>query len=217
MRDRVDPEVRAKAHPATNPTAARFKYFWLLEFGDDLVFAHLSGIQPTSPPALPSAPCWWVPFPAHPVPDSVAPMCLGAGPEGWLVVDLALAPGTISISGHPHARRRLAAALVDRLCSLTAEGAENLAVVVTGALLPTLSAKPISAPSAREFDPAVLPTTAEICFVFCSTAAAADTGWFGGPTLAGDRSVRIVPVVVGNAVDAQWSFVAFPSSHRIRG
>ena len=179
-----------------------------LAFGQDLVSADFSGMRP-----LPTAPTVYTPFHWTPGPDqpptlAIAPIFLGVGEGGCLFVDLALAPGVITVTGQQRVRSELGAELVNRLGVAIREGARRYAVVVAGAPFhPDLMVvDPIRIGSPSEFDQALLPAAAEVCFVVCAMGTPADAQWIHG--LAKTAGRRVVPILVDDVVAADWSLYA---------
>ena len=176
-----------------------------LAFGQDLVSADFTGMRP-----LPSAPTVYTPFHWTPGPDqqptlAIAPVFLGIGEGGCLFVDLALAPGVVTVTGQERVRAELGAELVNRLGVAVREGAKRFAVAVAGTPFhpDLLVVDPIQVASPGEFDESKLPPAVEVCFLACSMSAAADAQAIHG--LARSSGRRIVPLLVDDVVAADWS------------
>jgi hypothetical protein len=176
-----------------------------LAFGQDVVAADFSGMRP-----LPTAPTVYTAFHWTPAPDqypslAIAPVFLGSGEGGCLFVDLALAPGVVTVTGPERVRGELGAELVNRLAGAAREGARRFAVAVAGAPFDPdlLLVDPIrlSAPSA--LDVAKLPATAEVCFLACCLSTPAEAQVIDA--LARSAKPRIVPLLIDNVVAADWS------------
>ena len=180
-----------------------------LAFGQDLVAADFTGMRP-----LPSAPTVYTPFHWTAAPDqlptlAIAPVFLGVGEGGCLFVDLALAPGVITVTGQRRVRSELGAELVNRLGVAVREGAKRFAVVVAGTPFhpDLLVVDPIRVDSPSEFDEAaVLPAPVEVCFVACAIGTPADAQWIH--SLVRSTGRRIVPILVDDVVAADWSLYA---------
>lgn len=180
-----------------------------LAFGLDVVSATFEGMRP-----LPSAPAATAAIhhtaaPDLPPPGAVAPVCLGAGPEGFLFVDLALAPGVITVSGQRRIREEVGAELVNRLGSAIHGGrARRVAVVVAGEPFPPGLAvvEPLRVASAAAFEPGRLPSDVEVCFLVSALQTAADATVIS--TLMGRPRPRVVPIVVDDVEAAAWALHA---------
>lgn len=178
-----------------------------LAFGLDVVSAKFDGLR-----TLPSAPDATVALHHTPAPDrppagAVAPVCLGAGPEGYLFVDLALAPGVITVSGDRRIREEVGAELVNRLGAAIRNGAaRRAAVAVAGEPFPPGLAvvEPLRVPSAAAFAADTLPRHVEVCFLVCSLHTASDAAVIS--TLPSRQAgVRVVPIVVDDVEAADWA------------
>jgi hypothetical protein len=179
-----------------------------LAFGADVVTAGFSGMRP-----LPSAPGADTPFHWTATPDQVpaqaiAPVYLGAGLHGCLFVDLALAPGVITVSGEPLIRAGLGAQLVNWLGAAARGGNRRICVVVAGAPfdLDYIDVDALRVPALSAFDPHALPAVTEVCFVVCRLAEPGDSAQI--LALAAQRDRRIIPIVVDDVVGSDWSLFA---------
>jgi hypothetical protein len=176
-----------------------------LAFGQDVVAADFSGMRP-----LPTAPTVYTAFHWTPAPEqypalAIAPVFLGIGEGGCLFVDLALAPGVVTVTGQERVRAELGAELVNRLGSAVREGATRFAVAVAGAPfdLDLLAVDPIRLSAPSELDVAKLPATAEVCFLACSLSTPAEAQAINA--LARSAGPRIVPLLIDNVVAGDWS------------
>lgn len=151
----------------------------------------------------------WAPLP-HDVPEGgVAFVCVGAGDEGCLFIDLAAAPGAISIGGDPAGAARLAESIARQLC-VTAGSDHPSTVLVVGAALP----RPLPSGSRwvetfADLKPAVSrgeDAGSEI--VICELASNEEA--FALARYTNSASGRVIPVILANIPDAPWSFTAEP-------
>lgn len=133
----------------------------------------------------------------EPRPEMVLPVELGER-DGWrLWVDLAGAPGPVTVTGPVAAGRRQARALADRL------HAEGHAVLVVGN---ALGEQPPPGWTALPALPAVeeLPDTAGV--LLCGGLHGAELA--AARAIASAEGCRVVPVVVGEVVRGRWSLSA---------
>jgi hypothetical protein len=208
----AEPDASAARQPANLqlqllPAALRVT----LAFGRDLVAADFSGMRPL--PATPgvSTPFHWTASPDEVPAAAVAPVCLGAGEDGCLFVDLALAPGVVTVTGDPRIRAELGAELANRLGAAIRAGARRCAVVVAGAPFhdDLLVTDPIRLASPADFDEEALPETVDVCFLVCRLTSAADGDLMNA--LAKSTRRRIVPIVVDDVVASDWSLFGKPA------
>jgi hypothetical protein len=185
-----------------------------LAFGQDVVSAAFTGMRtlpgaPAATDAFHRAQAGWNEPPEH----AVAPVCLGGGPDGYLFIDLALAPGVITVTGDRRVREEVGAELVNRLGSAIRGGsARQVAVVVAGTPFPPELAvvEPIRVAAADRFDPRQLGSDIEVCFIVCPLHTAADAATISSLTRA--AAPRIIPIVVDDVVAADWALYAHPAA-----
>ena len=150
----------------------------------------------------------WTPLPRDVPSGGLAFVCVGAGDEGCLFIDLAAAPAAVMLGGEPEYVGRLAESIVHQLGS--GPTADRIHLVVVGDAVP-----------------APLPPETEC------VASSADLGWGGRPDpgeqaelvfcrLNSDEDVfplaryvasaahRVVPIVLADLPGAPWSFTARP-------
>ncbi len=151
----------------------------------------------------------WTPLP-HDVPSGgTAFACVGAGKEGCLFIDLAAAPGALTLGGEPQAASRLAESLVHQLCAGPAADRVHLVVVA--------DAVPAPAPPGAEWVASVgelgsrpVPgLTGKAELVFCRVMS--DKEVFVLTRYVGSAPYRVVPVILADLPGAPWSFTAHPS------
>jgi hypothetical protein len=195
------PELADASLPSVIPASLHVT----LAFGQDFVAADFSGMRP-----LPTAPTVYTPFHWTPAPEqyptlAIAPVFLGIGEGGCLFVDLALAPGMVTVTGHQRVRAELGAELVNRLGVAVREGARRFAVAVAGTPFDPdlLAVDPIRVGAPSEFDVAKLPATAEVCFLACCLSTPAEAQVISA--LARSAGPRIVPLLVDDVAAADWS------------
>lgn len=157
----------------------------------------------------------WTPL-LHDVPaGGEAFACVGVAKTGCLFIDLAAAPGALTLGGEPQAASRLAESLVHQLCAGPAADRVRL-VVVEDAL-------PEPAPSRAEWVASVgelgkrrAPRTAERTrrtawkteLVFCQVRSDGDV--LGLARYVASAPYRVVPVILADLPGAPWSFIAHP-------
>jgi hypothetical protein len=159
----------------------------------------------------------WTPLPYDTPDGGIAFACLGAGDEGCLFIDLAAAPGTVSIGGDSAAAARLAESLAHQLCAASAAGS-TAATVVVGDVLP--EPRPAGATwvaSLHELEgmPAAPGPNASTEILFCRLHSNEDV--FPLARYVSRASRHVVPVVLASLPDAPWSFTAQPSRHPAEG
>lgn len=175
-----------------------------------MLIARLSGMR-----ALPSKPALTTPFqwtsdPDRPPPHALAPVALGSGERGCLFVDLALAPGLITIGGNRRVRDEFGAELVNRL-GAAARGENDrprYAVVVAGQPFDPdlLVVEPTRVPSLAALEETELAPGIEARFVACALESADDVERIHALAAAKDR--RTIPVLVDDIVSSAWSVFA---------
>ena len=195
------PEVVDASMPSVIPASLHVT----LAFGQDIVSADFSGMRP-----LPTAPTVYTPFHWTPAPDqyptlAIAPVFLGIGEGGCLFVDLALAPGVVTVTGQERVRAELGAELVNRLGVAVREGARRFAVAVAGSPFDPdlLIVDPIQVDAPSRLDVSKLPSTAEVCFLACCLSTPAEVQAIHD--LARSVGPRIVPLLIDDVVAADWS------------
>jgi hypothetical protein len=148
----------------------------------------------------------WTPLPYDIPEDGVAFACLGTGDEGCLFIDLAAAPGVISIGGDRAAAARLAESIAHQMSMAGDDG--HLAVTVVGDAVPgPLPAGITQVATVSSLGPAGPGETTGI--VFCTPRSDEDT--FALARYAAAAQHRVIPVVLADVPDASWSFTAQPS------
>jgi hypothetical protein len=162
----------------------------------------------TSRAPLPPTPYLvWTPLPYDAPEDGVAFACLGAGDNGCLFVDLAAAPGAISVTGDAAAAGRLAESIAHQLCAAAAAG-RPCVVVVIGTAIP---APPGAAwvPRLSDLGSSVPPGPADATeLVFCQLLSNDDA--FALARYASSAHRRIVPVILADLPGAPWELTARP-------
>jgi len=157
----------------------------------------------------------WTPL-LHDVPaGGEAFACVGVAKAGCLFIDMAAAPGVLTVGGEPQAASRLAESLVHQLCAGPAADRVRL-VVVEDAL-------PEPAPSRAEWVVSVgelgkrrAPTTAgrtqrtawKTELVFCQVRSDGDV--LGLARYVASAPYRVVPIILADLPGAPWSFIAHP-------
>lgn len=152
----------------------------------------------------------WAPLPYDVPDDGLAFVCVGAGDEGCLFIDLGAAPGAVAISGDPDAAGRLAESIAHQL-SARAPADQAIALLLVGrAIGEPHPAGVTSVATLRDLASVNLdspPDSTDI--VFCELRTSEDA-FVLARHVRGSRR-RIVPVVVGHLPGAAWSFSAHPS------
>jgi hypothetical protein len=150
----------------------------------------------------------WTPLP-HDVPGGgTAFVCVGAGKKGCLFIDLAAAPGPMTLRGESQGAGRLAESLVHQLCAGPAAHRVHLVVVA--------DAVPAPAPPRAEW---VASTAAlgsrtgpglglDTELVFCRLRW--DEEVFALARYAASAPYRVVPVILADLAGAPWSLAAHP-------
>ena len=96
-----------------------------MSLGDDQIEVVTGGATADEPFRGSDDDCWpaatphlaWTPLPYDVPDDGLAFACIGAGDEGCLFIDLAAAPGAVSINGDSDAAVRLAESVAHQLCT----------------------------------------------------------------------------------------------------
>jgi hypothetical protein len=151
----------------------------------------------------------WAPLP-HDVPEGgIAFVCIGAGDEGCLFIDLAAAPGAISIGGDRTGASRLAESIAHQLGAASADHLH--AVIAVGAALP--QPLPSGARWIRTLSDLTPPVDvseddAGPEIVFCELASNEEA--FALARYSNSTSRRVIPVILANLPGAPWSFTAQP-------
>jgi len=173
-------------------------------YGQDRVEVDLTGSRPLANAPAVHVPVSWRPSPQDPPTIAMAPCCLGVGPHGYLFTDLALALGVVTVTGDPQARTEFGAELANRLGTAVRRGNRRLAVVVAGSPFhpDLLVVDPPRIDSIRSFDPAATPERVVVTFLFCALDSIEDAEQVAA-IARGSR--RVVPIVIGDVVPAQWS------------
>jgi hypothetical protein len=151
----------------------------------------------------------WTPLP-HDVPSGgIAFACLGAGKGGCLFIDLAAAPGALTLRGEPQAASRLAESLAHQLCAGPA--ADQVHLVVVGDAVPAPAppgAECVASIGKLGSRPEPGPArSAEL--VFCRVMSDQDV--LGLARYVASAPYRVVPVILADLPGAPWSFTAHPS------
>jgi hypothetical protein len=152
----------------------------------------------------------WTPLPHDFPADGVAFACVGAGDEGCLFLDLAAAPGTITLGGDQEAAIRLAESLAHQLCAGPA--AANITVVIVGDALPP--PPPLGAERVASIADLLRrrPVAAgQVEMVFCRLDSNDDV--FPLARYVDSAPCRVVPLILADLPDAPWSFTAHQSPH----
>jgi hypothetical protein len=150
----------------------------------------------------------WTRLP-HDVPDGgIAFACVGAGEGGCLFIDLAAAPGAVTLGGDSQAATRLAESLAYQLRAGPAAG--RVHVVVVGDAVPAPAPPGVEwlASVAELSSRAMLDPYKAAEVVFCRLNS--DDDAFPLARYVGSAPYRVVPVVLGDLPGAPWSFTARP-------
>ncbi len=155
----------------------------------------------------------WAPLP-HDVPEGgVAFVCIGAWDEGCLFIDLAAAPGAISVGGDRVGAGRLADSIAHQL-SVAAAADHPSTVIAVGAALP----QPLPAGARWIQTLADLTPTVNVGVdagpevVFCELTSNEEA--FALARYINGASRRVIPIIVANLPRAPWSFTAQPMHPR---
>ncbi len=149
----------------------------------------------------------WDCAPPHERPPGSAFVCLGTSEKGCLLVDLASAPGTVAVRGRPASAARLARSIVRQLALSTM--ADRATVTLVGDVGAEVDPPP-GVDYANDLDqvaeapPAGPPGRVEL--VVFRAGHAEDLGRITRLLTDPDRTV--VPLALGDAPDALWSFTA---------
>jgi hypothetical protein len=183
----------------------------------DVALADIPGVghdgRPSSDdPWLDPAPYLvWTPLPYDSPENGIAFVCLGAGDEGCLFIDLAAAPGAIAIGGDTSATDRLTESIAHQLCPAAAVGPDpRYLVAIVGDAVP--EPHPPGAASAAgitDLAAATAGSPADVTeIVFCRLRANEDALALARYASGAER--RVVPVVLADLPEAPWSFTAQP-------
>jgi hypothetical protein len=152
----------------------------------------------------------WTPLPYDAPDNGVAFACLGTGDNGCLFLDLAAAPGAITITGDAASAGRLAESIAHQLCAASAAGRPCIVVAIGAALpqppppgaawVPSLSDLGSSVPPPGPADGTEM--------VFCQLLSNDDAFALARYTSSARR--RIVPVILADLPGAPWEFTARP-------
>lgn len=151
----------------------------------------------------------WAPLPHDFPADGVAFACVGAADEGCLFLDLAAAPGAITIGGDQAAATRLAESLAHQLC--LGPAADHIGVVVVGTALPP--PPPLGAqwlPSVADLVRRQPRQDGKAEMVFCRLDSGDDV--FPLARYVASAPSRVIPIVLADLPDAPWSLTASPST-----
>jgi hypothetical protein len=149
----------------------------------------------------------WAPLPYETPDGGKAFACLGTGDEGCLFIDLAAAPGFITITGDSDSAARLAESLAHQLCRRAAEDESCMVVIVDDVVPEPRPLGAVVAPTLRDLGllgPDVPVPETEV--VFCTVRASEDALVLA--RYVGRSAHRVVPVVLGDLPDAPWSLHA---------
>jgi hypothetical protein len=149
----------------------------------------------------------WAPLPYETPDGGAAFACLGTGYEGCLFIDLAAAPGFITITGDKDSAARLAESLAHQLCRQAAEDSSCMVVLVDDIVPEPRPAGAVVAATLRDLGllgPDVPIPETEI--VFCTLRTSEDVLILA--RYAGRSAHRVVPVVLADLPGAPWSFSA---------
>lgn len=150
----------------------------------------------------------WTPLP-HDVPaGGIAFACVGAGEGGCLFIDLAAAPGAVTLGGDGQAATRLAESLAYQLCAGPAAG--RVRVVVVGDAVPGAGPPGVEwLASVAELGSRAMPDPRKAAeLVFCRLNSDEDA--FPLARYVGSAPYRVVPVILADLPGAPWSFTAHP-------
>jgi hypothetical protein len=190
--------------PAPGGPRGRSDFAAAVAYGRDLVQVDLTGSRPLANSPAADAPVCWRQSPDAPPTNAIAPLCLGAGPHGYLFIDLALALGVVTVTGDPLAREEFGAEIVNRFGTAVRLGNRRLAVVVAGDPFhpDLLLVDPLRTRSIRSFDPTALSERVVVTFLVCALDSIADAEHVAA-LARGPR--RIIPVIINEVASAQWS------------
>jgi hypothetical protein len=149
----------------------------------------------------------WAPLP-YETPDGGAAFAyLGTGDEGCLFIDLAAAPGFITITGDSDSVSRLAESLAHQLCRQAADDGSRMVVLVDDVVPEPRPAGAMAAVTLRDLGllGADVPIP-ETEVVFCTVRASEDALVLG--RYVGRSAHRVIPVVLADLPGAPWSFSA---------
>lgn len=149
----------------------------------------------------------WTPLP-YEIPDGgTAFACLGTGDEGCLFIDLAAAPGFITITGDIDSAARLTESLAHQVCRQVKEDSSCTVVLVDDVVPEPHPPGAVAARGLRDLGlvgPDVAAPETEI--VFCTLRESEDALVLA--RYASRSAHRVVPVVLAELPGAPWSFCA---------
>jgi hypothetical protein len=148
----------------------------------------------------------WTPLPYDIPRDGLAFTCLGTGDKGCLFIDLAAAPGVISIGGDRAAAARLAESIAHQV-SMAGHSGPLTVTVVGDAVRGPLPVGVTEVATVADLGPAHPGDATAI--VFCAPCSDEETTALARYTAAAQH--RVIPVVLADMPDAAWSFTAQPS------
>jgi hypothetical protein len=151
----------------------------------------------------------WTPLP-HDVPRGGAAFaCVGAGKGGCLFIDLAAAPGPLTLGGEPQAASRLAESLAYQLS--TGPAADRVHLVVAADALPAPAPPGTErVPSAAGLGTRSGPSPGrDTELVFCRLGS--DEEVISLARYVASAPYRVIPVILADLPGAPWSLTAYPS------
>jgi hypothetical protein len=150
----------------------------------------------------------WTPLP-HDVPGGgTAFACVGAGKKGCLFIDLAAAPGPLTLRGETRGVGWLAESLAHQLCAGPAARRVHLVVVADAVPAPTPPGVEWAASTAALGSRTGPGLGLDTELVFCRLRRDEDV--FALARYAASAPYRVVPVILADLAGAPWSLVAHP-------
>lgn len=193
--DVVNAGPRRAEVPATAPPEDGDVHTTVLA-GDAMLSVHLVGSRGTPSHTWTGSGPW---------PQGSAPVTLGTGRKGTLVVDLAACPDVVTLTGLPRFRRRQAASWAAQLCELT------IPVIVVGDTL--AGVLPSGCRTVATLDDLLAtnaPPHSDVEVAFCASWEV--DGNHGLDAFLKRSSPRLVIVVLGHTRRSRWSVDARPAS-----